>query len=81
MVKLDLVHGDGDVVALLEEMLSKAKEGAYDAVVVVLCTKDGQQGWDRAYKEDMVFPFARMMSGLSCLQYEFAKHHSGDESQ
>jgi hypothetical protein len=65
--KFDVVHGDGELVDMLQDALDRAKAGELDAVGLVLCV--GDEAWiNMGKKEGASFAWARLTAGAMWLQ-------------
>lgn len=64
-----LIHGTGDVVQTLEELLEKARAGQIDAVVVATVEPPDGLLTYRAWRNDMPFAWARILASLEAARY------------
>jgi hypothetical protein len=62
--ELKLIVGGGDVVAAIDEIRQRAVDGKVDGLVIVASSPDGFIGWAWAYKDDMAYPWARLLGGV-----------------
>lgn len=63
-----VITGSGDVVAFLEQMLERAREGEIEAVAVATLCPDGSAGRGLSFKPDTFSPWARMIGAVAILQ-------------
>lgn len=61
-MSLQLFHGSGDMIEMLEDAIERVKSGEMEGVVVVGATSDGALGWSWAYKEDATHIWARLIA-------------------
>lgn len=73
----NLVHGNKDLIEILEDALNEARAGNFEAVVIVGVTKgDGKTtgafGWKGALNDDMLFAHPRLVAALHFCLHELA---------
>lgn len=61
-MSLQLFHGGGDMIEMLEDVIARVKSGELEGIVVVGATCDGALGWSWAYKEDATYIWARLVA-------------------
>lgn len=69
MPTLNLIAGNGDVVGLLEEAAELARKGELVAVTICACTSSGNVGNQSAWKDDIEFPWSRLLASVADAQH------------
>ena len=65
---MKLIQGGGDIVSLLDEALTLAREGKIDCVSIAAHTTDDTIMAANEYKPDARYVWARCLSGLEILR-------------
>lgn len=64
---LNVIEGSGDVVAFLESMLEKARNGEIEGMSAAYSRTDGHNFVGYAYRDDMQYAWARLVAGADDL--------------
>lgn len=67
-----LVHGNKDMIELLEDALQRAKRGTLEGLIIIGC-ENGGSGWTGAFRDDMAFPWPRLQAAVDTAQHELLK--------
>lgn len=67
-----LIHGNKDVVEILEEAAGLAREGVIQGVIIVGVTPNGS-GWRGAVCDEVEWPWARLMAAVNTVQMELCR--------
>ena len=61
-MKLECYYGGGDLLAAIDDLRARIVAGEIESIVITACTADRRCGWHWAKRDDMKFPWARMVA-------------------
>lgn len=70
LTRARLIIGNGDVVAMLEDALQRARDGEIEVVCLCACSPDAGVTWGWAVKPDAPHAWARLLSAVASAQHD-----------
>lgn len=74
-----LLHGDGDLLKVLEDAAELVRKGELVGAIICGITEEGC-GWNGAYRDGIAFPWPRLQAAVDSAQAELCRDGTADWS-